>query len=72
MAWVTIPNNPKWEYDNAPPDPGVSSPYRELWLLSTDGVRTWHGFEIYVKCRLVGSTVDTMGEISKTYWDNQG
>lgn len=75
MAWVTIPNNPQWEYDNAPPDPGASSPYRDLWLLQTNGIRTeTHGpvtYEVYVKCRLIGETVDTMGEINKTYWDNQ-
>lgn len=27
--------------------------------------------EIYVKCRPVGSTKETHGEINKTYWDNQ-
>ena len=71
MAWVTIPNNPEWEYDNAPADPGVNSPYRALWLLQTNGIRTFRGYETYVKCRLVGTTVDTMGEISKSYWDTR-
>lgn len=74
MAWVTIPNNPQWEYDNAPADPGVDSPYYYLWSKQTGGIRTeTHGsntYEIYVKCRRVGTTVETMGEISKTYWDN--
>lgn len=71
MAWVTIPNNPEWEYDNAPADPGTDSPYYELWTKQTAGVRAWHGYEVYVKCRRVGTTVDTAGEISKTFWDAQ-
>lgn len=75
MAWVTIPNNSQWEYDNAPADPGASSPYYELWLKQTNGVRTeTHGsvtYEVYTKCRRIGSTVETQGEINKTYWDNQ-
>ena len=70
MAWVNIPNNPEWEYDNAPADPGVDSPYYELWTKQTNGIREFYGHEVYVKCRLIGSTVDTMGEISKTFWDN--
>jgi len=76
MAWVGITNNPVWEYDNTPADPGgPSSPYYNLWLKQTNGIRTvtYGGvtFEVYTKCRRVGSTVETMGEISKTYWDNQ-
>lgn len=70
MAWVTITNNPTWEYDNAPADPGVGSPYRPLWLKQTNGIRTFQGHEVYTKVRQVGTTVDTMGEMSKTYWDN--
>lgn len=71
MAWVTIPNNPLWEYDNAPANPGVDSPYYELWTKQSGGIRNWHGYEVYVKCRKVGTTVDTQGEISKTFWDAQ-
>lgn len=71
MAWVTITNNPIWEYDNNPPDPGVDSPYYELWTEQTNGIRTFKGgHQVYVKCRRVGTTVDTAGELSKTYWDN--
>jgi hypothetical protein len=69
MAWVAF-NKPDWEYDNAPPDPGVDSPLRPLWLQQTAGIRTWpNGTEIYTRCREVGSGADTMGEINKTYWD---
>ena len=73
MAWLLIPNNRVWEYDNAPPDPGANSPYRPLWLKQTAGVRTnSDGQKVFTKVRKVGSTVDTMGEIAKTYWDVKG
>lgn len=71
MAWVTITNNPVWEYDNNPPDPGLNSPYRPLWSKQTNGIRTTRGHEVYTKVRRVGTTVETAGELSKTYWDNQ-
>jgi hypothetical protein len=72
MAWVTIPNNSYWEYDNAPADPGVGSPYRDLWLKQTAGIRTnSDGSQVYTKCRIIGTTVGTAGEISKSYWDAQ-
>ena len=71
MAWVTITNNPVWEYDNNPPDPGLNSPYKPLWLKQTNGIRTTRGHEVYTKVRRVGTTVETAGELSKTYWDNQ-
>tara|TARA_B110000879_G_C11164748_1_gene510639 strand:+ start:1671 stop:2639 length:969 start_codon:yes stop_codon:yes gene_type:complete len=73
MAWLLIPNNRVWEYDNAPPDPGANSPYRPLWLKQTAGIRiNSDGQKVYTKVRQVGSTVDTMGEIAKTYWDVKG
>ena len=77
MAWVTIPNNPNWEYDNNPTDPGVGSPHRALWLTQTDGVRTFGSgagaHEVYVKVRKVGETADTSrGELSKSFWDARG
>ena len=71
MAWLPIPNNSYWEYDNAPTEPAADSPYHTLWEQQTNGIRDEGYHEVYVKCRLVGSTVDTMGEISKTYWDNR-
>jgi len=73
MAWKGIPNNPHWQYDDAPADPGANSPYRPLWLKQTEGIRTNSGGnEVYTKVRKVGITVDTMGELSKTFWDAQG
>lgn len=72
MAWVAI--NAIYEYDNAPPDPGAGSPLRPLWLKQTNGIRldTAEGrnFEVYVKCRKIGTVVDTFGELSKTYYDS--
>lgn len=71
MAWQSIPNNPYWEYDDNPPDPGGAQ--SDLWSKQTNGIRTntFDGTEVYVKCRMIGTTVDTMGELNKTYWDNQ-
>ena len=70
MAWVAIPNNPRYEYNNAPTDPGAGSPLRPLWLKQTNGVRTTLGFENYTNVRRVGTT-DDIGEMSKNYWDAQ-
>lgn len=70
MAWQPIPGNPYWEYDDNPPSPGVTSPHYKLWLKQTAGIRTHGANQVYVKCRLVGSTDPTDGEISKTYWDH--
>ena len=72
MAFVAIPNNSQYEYDNAPPDPGVGHPMRPLWLLQTAGIREYRGHEVYVRCRRVGTVGDAdHGEISKTYWDSR-
>ena len=77
MAWVVIPNVPNWEYNNAPEDPGVDSPYRALWLKQTNGIRTKthldHSDLIYTDVRMVGDTTDaTRGEMSKSWCDAQG
>ncbi len=69
MAFVNIPNNYQYEYDNAPPDPGVNHPMRALWQKSANGIRTSHNHSVYVRCRRVGSGNVDHGEISKTYWD---
>lgn len=70
MAWVTITNNPAWEYDNDPPDPGGA--LTALWETGTAGIRTnQSGDEIYMNCRLIGSDAPSVpSEISKTFWDN--
>jgi len=69
MAWVPVPGNPTWEYDNAPPDPGANSPERPLWLLQTNGIRNYRGREVYTRVRRVGDGDISRGELSKTFWD---
>lgn len=80
MTWKPIPNNPHWEYNDAPAEPSVGSPHRALWLRQTDGVRTANYAEyghsphkVYVDTRRVGDTTDTSrGELSKSFWDAKG
>mgnify|MGYP003973878395 FL=1 len=72
MAFVAIPNNDQYEYDNAPPDPGAGHPMRALWLKSSNGVRTEHGHSVYVRTRRIGSGNVDHGELSKSYWDARG
>lgn len=60
-----------WYYDPNPADPGADSPYYELWLKQTSGIRTVGTHQVYTHCAketLLGNIVT--GEISKTYWDN--
>lgn len=73
MAFVNIPNNPNWEYDNNPPDPGATSALRRLWLQQTNGIRTEStGSQIYTRVRKVGDGPNAdRGELSKSYWDAQ-
>ena len=72
MAWVTITNNPTWQYNNAPANPGTGNKFKKtLWDLQTNGIRsTGQSHEVYVEVRKVGDTNRTRGEMSKTYWDN--
>lgn len=70
MAWLPIPNNPNWEYDNNPPDPGGKQ--TELWSKSVAGVRTFRGHEVYSRVRRIGDGDITKGELSKSFWDVQG
>lgn len=70
MAWQNIPNNPYWQYDDAPLDPGGAQ--TALWETSTNGVRTSvRGEQIYVNCKhkLLHPTQDSFpNEINKTFW----
>lgn len=69
MAWITITNNTDWEYDDIPPDPNNAQ--SGLWDKQINGIRTNpDGTKIYTKCRRIGSSVDTQGEINKTFHDN--
>lgn len=75
MAWQSIPNNPNWEYQDSPPDPGAGSPLRPLWLKQTGGVRTDGTHQVYTQVRRIpkdaGDANANRGELSKTYWDNK-
>jgi len=70
MAWQDIPNNPYWQYDDAPLDPGGAE--TALWATSTNGIRlNARGEEIYVNCRhkLIHPSQDSFpNEINKTFW----
>ena len=72
MAWVSIPNNSLWEYQNSPADPGAGSPLRTLWLEQSNGIRTKLGHSVYTQTRKVGdSNTANRGELSKSFWDAQ-
>ena len=70
MAWQNIPNNPYWQYDDAPLDPGGAE--TALWETSKNGVRTnASGEQFYVNCKhkLLHPTQDSFpNEINKTFW----
>lgn len=77
MAWIPVPGSGGiWEYNNTPIEPPVANEGQHaLWAKQTNGIRTEynHGtvpVEIYTECRLVGTTVQTMGELSKTFFDS--
>jgi hypothetical protein len=71
MAWLNIPNNDYWQYDDNPPNPGGA--LTALWSTSTNGVRTTpFGEKIYVNCRhktLRPNQESVPSEISKSQWD---
>ena len=74
MAWVAIPNNPDWEYDNAataadcPAANGTTASGIRTFTSASGGVQP-----TYVKVRRVGETGDTSkGELSKSFWDAKG
>jgi hypothetical protein len=78
MAWVAITNSTRYQYNNAPADPGTTSfnkrTARELWLKQTNGIRTYAatGAKVYTNVRKITSPVNTIdiGEMSKSWWDN--
>ena len=71
MAWVTVPGNAEWEYDNAATR---SDTYADSPGTITAGVRsyTYGGTtrETYIKCRKT-SDPTAVGELDKTYYDNR-
>jgi len=74
MAWQNIPNNPNWQYNDSPPDPGANSPLRSLWQKQTNGIRDFKGHKVYTQVRKITDPTDnnfSAGELSKTYWDSR-
>ena len=72
MAWVTVPNNTQWEYDNAAT---ASDTYSDTPGTIAGGVRTFtlpggNPRQTYIKCRKT-SLPAGVGELDKTYWDAQ-
>ena len=83
MAWIPIDDI--YEYDDSPPEPGNSgnsgnsgnnrndNALKKLWNKQNKGIRISQGkFDssvTYAKCRRIGSTIDTFGELSKSYYD---
>lgn len=67
MGWNNVPNNPNWEWNDSPPDPGGAQ--TPLWEKQTGGIReNPDGTEIYTDCR--NTALSASGELSKTYWEN--
>ena len=74
MSWVTIVQNPIWEYDDNPPDPGGAQ--TPLWQTSINGIRTNpRGEELYTNVRhkvLHAGRPSVPSEMNKTFWDETG
>lgn len=72
--WNTIPQNPIWQYDSDPPDPGGTQ--TALWQTGTNGIRTTsRGTEIYMNVQhrtLHAGRASVPSEMSKSFWDAQG
>ena len=73
-VWNTIPQNPIWQYDSDPPDPGGAQ--TALWQTGTNGIRTTsRGTEIYmnVQHRIFNSgRASRPNEMSKSFFDAKG
>jgi len=72
MAWVTVPGNAEWEYDDAAT---LADTYPDTPGTITAGVRTYTTGggsvrQTYIKCRKI-SAPEAIGELDKTYYDNR-
>lgn len=83
MAWVTVPGNTEWEYDDSPTlgilEPGAivsedDQYYRYAVGTVANGIRTYtiNGVtrQVYVRCRKI-SDPKAIGDLDKTYYDAQ-
>ena len=71
MAWIPIPTNPDWEYDNAAT---AADTYPDTHGTIAGGIRTYitesgSVRETYIKCRKV-SPPFAVGELDKTFYDD--
>ena len=70
-VWNTILQDPIWQYDSDPPDPGGAQ--SALWQTGTNGIRTnQSGDEIYMNVRhktLQAPRASVPSELNKTYLD---
>ena len=70
-TWNTILQDPIWQYDSDPPDPGGA--LSTLWQTGTNGIRTNEsGDEIYMNVRhktLQAPRASVPSELNKTYLD---
>ncbi len=80
MAWIEIPGS-GWEYNTTPVEPpAYNLGQHRLWEKQVDGIRTVTYDEflnyptvlIYTETRRIGTTVQSAGELNKTYWDGVG
>jgi len=84
MAWIDIPNKTGWQYDNSVDNSRtVTENGEEVYITYKDspgvianGIRTYTNesgqtCEVYVRCRQTAHPDKILGEVSKTYWDNQ-
>jgi hypothetical protein len=68
--WNTILQDPIWQYDSDPPDPGGAQ--TALWQKQTNGIRTVNGNEIYTNVRhktLQAPRASVPSEMNKTFLD---
>lgn len=70
MAWVTVPNNPSWEFDNTatiadtyPRTPGNVGGGIRTYTMSGGRIRT-----TFIKCRKINNPT-AVGELDKTYYE---
>jgi hypothetical protein len=83
MAWISVPGNPEWEYDDSPTlgelETGAKAHpddqyYRDAVGTVSGGIRTYtiNGVtrQVYLRCRKI-SNPKSVGDLDKTYYDNR-
>ena len=70
MAWIPVPNNPSWEFDNTAT---IADTYPRTPGTIIAGVRTYtmpdgRLRDTFIKCRKINNPTAT-GELDKTYYE---